>query len=77
MTTTVEAILNDHNIMHPKMRYKMGVEEEKSISFSDLKVHRNRNTKNLGILGSLRADMVILYSSNHPSNHKFAALGYC
>jgi hypothetical protein len=38
----------------------MGVEEEKSISFSDLKVHRNRNTINLGILGSLR-ELIWLY----------------
>jgi hypothetical protein len=48
-TTTAEAILNEHNIMHPKKMYKMGVEEEKSISFLDLEVHGNSNTINLGI----------------------------
>jgi hypothetical protein len=74
---TADAILHDHNGMHPNILYKMEIEENEHISFLDLNIHRNPNRIDMGIYRKpTYTDVVIPHSSNHPASHKSAAFHY-
>jgi hypothetical protein len=71
---TANAILRDHNDMHPNIKNNMEVEENEYISFLDLNIHRNLNKLDMGIYRKpTSTDVVIPHSSNHPASHKSAA----
>jgi hypothetical protein len=74
---TTNAILRDHNDVHPNIKYNMEVEENEYISFLDLNIHRNLNKLDIGIYRKpTSTDVVIPHSSNHPASHKSAAFHY-
>jgi hypothetical protein len=74
---TANAILRDHNGMHPNIKYNMELEENEYISFLDLYTHRNLNKLDMGIYRKpTSTDVVIPHSSNHPASHKSAAFHY-
>jgi hypothetical protein len=47
--TTAESILEDHNAMHNKWKYKMETESNQQINFLDLSIYRVANEFTLGI----------------------------
>jgi hypothetical protein len=74
---TADAIVHDHNGMHPNIVYKMEIEENEHVSFLDLNIHRNPNKIDMGIYRKpTYTDVVIPHSSNHPASHKSAAFHY-
>jgi hypothetical protein len=72
--TTAEEILQDHNNMHPRMKYNMAVKNNERVSFLDLSLYGNYNEVTIGIYRNhIYTDLVIPASSNHSVNHKMAA----
>jgi hypothetical protein len=72
--TTAEEIFNDHNSMHPNVRYNTEIKHDDCISFLDLNLHKNSNEIIIGIHRKpTYTDLVIPATSNHPMQHKMAA----
>jgi hypothetical protein len=75
--TNEKTIINHMNNIDKNLEFKISGEENNSISYLDLSIHRNTNSINLSIYRKpTHTDITIQFSSNHPHNHKLAALNY-
>ena len=55
----------------------MSTEESNTINYMDINIHKNNNNIDVSIYRkSTCTDTTVLYSSNHPHEHKIAAFRY-
>jgi hypothetical protein len=68
--TDTNNITNDFNKIHPNMKFTAEKESDNRINFLDITLHRT--TTNWVILHRKPTftDTIILYTSNHPAQHK-------
>ena len=65
------------NNIDKHLEFKISEEENNSINYLDLSIHRNANNTDLGFCRkSTHTDITIQFSSKHPHVHKMAALNY-
>jgi hypothetical protein len=58
---TAESILEDHNVMHLKINYKMEIENNQHISFLEFNIDRNTNENMLGIHGKPKQTDIVIH----------------
>jgi hypothetical protein len=76
--TNEKTIINHMNNIDRHLEFKISEEENNSINYLDLSIHRNTNSTDLGIYWKpTHIDVTIQFCSNHPHEHKQAAFNYC
>jgi hypothetical protein len=75
--TNEKTIINHMNNIDKHPEFKITEEENKSINYFDLSIHRNINNIDLSIYRKPKhSDIPTHFSSNHPHEHKLAAFNY-
>jgi len=75
--TDEKTILNHMNNIDKHLEFKLSEEENNTINYLDLSIHRNTNSIDLGIYRKpTRTDVTIQFSSNHPLEHKLPAFNF-
>jgi len=75
--TQDEIILHKINKIEKNLQFKMSTEESNTINYLDINIHRNNNNMDIAIYRKTTCtDTTVLYSSNHPHEHKIAAFRY-
>ena len=65
------------NNIDKHLKFKLSEEENNTINYLDLSIHRNTNSIDLGIYRKpTHTDVTIQFSSNHPLEHKIAAFNF-
>jgi len=69
--------MNDMNNIDKHLALKLSEEENNTINYLDLFIHRNTNSNYIGIYRKPTYSYVtIQFSSNHPLEHKLAAFNF-
>ena len=75
--TDGQTILTDFNEIHPNLQFTIETEHDNSINYLDLSINRTPHNIRIAIHRKPTfTDTIIPYSSNHPPQHKFAAVRY-
>ena len=65
------------NTIHHKLKFTLETEQNNSINFLDLTINKTNNTHTYKIYRKpTTTDMVIHNTSNHPRQHKHAAINH-
>ena len=68
---------NDFNTLHPNMKFTAETETDNKLNFLDVTIHRIPNNRKISIYRKPSfTDTIIPYSSNHPAQHKYAAIRF-
>jgi len=71
----IQTILNDFNALHPKLQFTAEIEEDYTLNYLDLSIRRTPTGLRTAIYRkSTFTDTIIPYTSNHPIQHKNAAV---
>jgi hypothetical protein len=75
--TGEKIVLNHMNNIDKHLELKVSEEENNTINYLDLFIHRNTNSIDLGIYRkTTHTDITTQLSSNHPLKHKLAAFNF-
>jgi len=75
--SNIQIIIADFNILHPNIQFTAKMEENKTINYIDKTIHRTpSNWKTAIYRKPTFTDTIIPYTSNHPSQHKHAAVKF-
>jgi len=75
--TNEKTIMNRTNNTDSHLEFKISEEENNTINYLDLSIHRNTNSTELGIYRKpTHTDVTIQFSSTHPVEHKIAAFNF-
>ena len=75
--TDIQTILNDFNAIHPKLKFTAEIETDNKINYLDVTIHRTPTDWKMSIYRMPTfTDTIIPYTSNHPTQHKFAAIRF-
>ena len=75
--TDIQTILNDFNAVHPKLKFTAEIETDNKINYLDLTIHRTPTDWKMSIYRKPTfTDTIVPYTSNHPTQHKFAAIRF-
>ena len=75
--TNEQTILDEINKIDQNLHLKITTEENNTINYLDITIHRNNNNIDISIYRKpTGTDTTIQFSSNHPYEHKIAALKY-
>jgi hypothetical protein len=75
--TNIQTKLNDFNTIHHNLEFTAEIETDNNINFLDINIHRNPSNWNISIYRKPTfTDTLIPHSSNHPAQHKFAAVRF-
>jgi hypothetical protein len=75
--SSIQTILADFNTLHPNLQFTAEMEENNTINYLDITIHRiPTNWKTVIYRVPTFADTIIPYTSNHPSQHKYAAVKF-
>jgi hypothetical protein len=75
--TNIQAILTDFNSTHPNLHFTTETEKNNTINYLDISIQKTAH--NIRIIITEKptfTDTIIPYSSNHPTQHKYAAIRY-
>jgi len=73
--TDVQNILDDFNTMHPNLEFTAETENDNKINYLDITIHKTPTSWKTSIYRKPTfTDTIIPYSSNHPAQHKYAAI---
>ena len=74
----IQNILADFNTLHPNLQFTAEMEENKTINYRDITIHRTPSNWKIAIYRkpTFTDTIVIPYTSNHPSQHKHAAVKF-
>jgi hypothetical protein len=75
-TTDIHAVLADFNSMHPKFHFTAETEQNNALNYLDVTVHKTTNIKISVYRKNTFTDTLIPYASNHPTQHKYAAIRF-
>jgi len=75
--TNLQAILDDFNATHPKLQFTAESEVDNTLNDLDISIHRTPNDWKIFIYRKPTfTDTIIPYISNHPAQHKYAAIEF-
>jgi hypothetical protein len=75
--TNIHAILNDFNSIHPNLQFTEETEQNNTISYLDITIHKTPMNINISIFRKPTfADTLITYTSIHPIQQKYAAIRF-
>jgi len=75
--TNIQQILNDFNILHPKLQFTAEMEKDHTLNYLDLSIHKTPTDVNTAIYRkSTFTDTIIPYTSNYPAHHKYATVRF-
>jgi hypothetical protein len=75
--TNINSIQNDFNTIHPNMKFTAETESSNRINFLDVTIHKTPTNWKIPIYRKPSfKDTIIAYSSNHPTQHKYAAIRF-
>jgi len=75
--TDIKNIQEDFNTLHPNMKFTAEPESNNQINFLDITIHKTPTKWATSIYRKPSfTDSIIPYSSNHPPQHKHAAIRY-
>jgi len=75
--TNIQDIANDFNSLHPNLKFTTETETNNKLNYLDITVHRTHTGWKTSIYRKPNfTDSIIPYSSNHPAQHKYAAIRY-
>jgi len=75
--SSIQAILADFNTLHPNLQFTAETEENNAINYLDITIHRTPSSWKTAIYRKpMYTDTIIPYMSNHPSQHKYAAVRF-
>jgi hypothetical protein len=75
--TNIQSILTDFNTLHPNLKFTAEIEHNNAINFLDTTIHRTQDSIKISIYRKPTfTDTIIPYTSNHPPQHKYAAVKF-
>ena len=75
--TDINNIQNDFNKIHPNIKFTAETESDNRINFLDITIHRTPTNWMISIHRKPTfTDTIIPYTSNHPAQHKYAAVRF-
>jgi hypothetical protein len=75
--TDIHTIIKDFNSPHPNLQFTTETEQNNRLNYLGLIIHKTPTSVNIGIFRKPTfTDTVIPYTSNHPPQHKYAAIGF-
>ena len=73
----IQAILADFNTLHPKLQFTAETEKDNAINYLDVNIHRTPSGWKTAVYRKPTfTDTIIPYTSNHPPQHKYAAIRF-
>jgi hypothetical protein len=73
----MQNVLKDFNTIHPKLKFTAECEENNQINFLDIILNRTHTNWRIAIYRKPTfTDTIIPYTSNHPTQHKQAAIRF-
>src|SRR5215469_4445946 len=73
----IQSILDDFNTTHPNLKFTAETETDNRINYLDITIHRTSTCWKTSIYRKPTfTDTVIPYSSNHPTQHKYATIRF-
>jgi hypothetical protein len=73
----IQSILADFNTLHPNLQFTAEMEQNKTINYLDITIHRTPYNWKVAIYSKPTfTDTIIPYTSNHPPQHKHAAIKF-
>jgi hypothetical protein len=76
-STHIQEILDDFNALHPKLHFTAEAERDHTISYLHISIHRTPTSIRTSIYRKPTfTDTIITYTSNHSSQHKYAAVKF-
>ena len=70
--TNIQKILDDFNSLHLKLQFTAEAEKDHTLNYLDISTHRTPTH----IRTATFTDTIILFTSNHPTHHKYATVRY-
>ena len=75
--TDINTIAKEFNTLHPKVQFSEETEKHNKINYLDITIHRKHTHVNISIFRKpTYTDTLIPYTSNHPVQHKHAAIRF-
>jgi len=75
--TSIHEILKDFNDPHHKLQFTAETKKDNILNYLEITMHRNSTTIKTSIYRKPTfTDTIIPYTSNHPAQHKHAAVGF-
>ena len=75
--SSIQTILADFNTLHPNQQFTAEMEENNTINYLDITIHRTpTNWKTVIYRKPTFTDTIITHMSNHPSKHKYTAVKF-
>jgi len=75
--TDINKIANEFNTLHPNIQFTEETEKHNRINYLDITIHRQYTHVNISIFRKpTYTDTLIPYTSNHPVQHKHAAIRF-
>jgi len=75
--TDEQQILQEFNKIDKNIQFKISTEENNTINYLDISIHRNNNSIDISIYRKPTCtDTTIQFSSNHPFEHKISSFRY-
>ena len=75
--TNIQNILDDVNAVHPNLKFTAETETNNKINYLDVTIHKTPKNWKISIHRKPTfTDTVIPYISNHPAQHKYAAVRF-
>jgi hypothetical protein len=70
--TDIQTIVTDFNTLHPNLLFTAETERDNIINYLDISIHKTPK----GFKTSIFRKSTSLYTSNHPAQHKYAAVRF-
>jgi len=75
--TNIQDITNDYNSLHPKLKFTTELETNNNLNYLDIAIRGTLTGWQTSIYRQPTfTNSIIPYSSNHPVQHKYAAIRY-
>jgi hypothetical protein len=72
----IQSILTDFNALHPNLLFTAELEHNNTINSLDTTIHKAQDVRILIFRKPTFTDTIILYTSNHPLQHKYTAVRF-
>jgi len=70
-------MLNDFNAIHPNLKFTAETETNNKRNYLDVTIHKTHTNWKISIYRKPTfIDTIFLYTSNHPAQHKYAAVRF-
>jgi len=76
-TTDLHSILYDFNFLHPNLHFIEELEHNNTINYLEITIHKTPTNVKISVNRKPTfTDTIITYTSNHPTQHKYAAIRF-